>query len=211
MSIAPPYVIPDTVFGSWFRNRTDHPVYVPFAGEHGMNVGPGERFYIQGDPRVPSCIPRAFGLVESMKMMILAGILEFCSSPAVVIDNNAPDGRSIALFSQDGDPYLDKIPLPAEELEARVLPLIVPTCTHDAVKNEILVDWLHFAGLEIHDKFEVLITPPAPAKTKTIKTGVDKQYTYIVKAGPGDYKFLVTLLAVDGRKQEGTEVTVSVP
>ena len=175
-----------------------------------MSVGPRERFYILGDPRVPSCIPRAFGLVESLRMMIRDGILEFCSSPAVVIDNNAPDGQSIALFSQDGDPYLDKIPLPAEELAARVLPVVTPTCTHDAAKNEILVDWLNFAGLEIHDKFEVTITPPAPAKSRTIKTGVDKQYAYIVKAGPGDYTFLVTLVAVDGRKQEGTEVTVSV-
>jgi hypothetical protein len=144
-------------------------------------------------------------------MMMLAGIIEFCSSPAVVIDNSTPDGQSMAMFSKDGDPYLDKVPLMKEELEPRILPVITPTCTYDAAKNEILVDWFDFAGLEVHDKFEVTVTPPAiPPKSRTVKTGVDKQYAYPVKAGPGVYKFFVTLIAVDGRKQEGTEVEVFV-
>ena len=205
-------IIPDTFFYSVFRNMTDHSIYVPWAGSHGMNIPAGEHFRIIGDPRIPPSIPKAHGVVECIRRMLQAKLIEYCSSPGQIVDNNRPDGRSLGLFSKDGDPYLDAMPLSREELATRTLPTITPTCTYDDVKSEILVDWSALTTLEIHDAFTVLVTlPEGTGKPKLINCGSDKLTRYAVKAGPGDYKFTVTITGVDGRTQEGTEVVVNVP
>lgn len=129
-------IIPETFLHSVFRNTTAHTLYVWWAGTNGMNIPAGERFRILGDPRIPPLIPRAHGMVESIEEMIREGVIEFCSSPAPVIDNNRPDGRSMALFAKDGDPVLDTVPLSKEELATRTLPAITPVCTYDSEKQE---------------------------------------------------------------------------
>ena len=203
-------VIPDTFLYSVFRNTTPHTLYVWWAGTHGMNIPPGDRFRIKGDPRVPSTIPTAHGIIDSIKAMLMDGVIEFCSSPAPVIDNNRPDGRSMALFAKDGDPVLDTVPLSKEELAERVLPIVIPTCTYDPDKTEILVDWTEQEGLELHDKFLVSVTSP-DGKVLSVKCGEDKQTRYMTKSGPGMYKFLIKIVAIDKRSQDGVEVEVEVP
>jgi hypothetical protein len=203
-------IIPDTLFYSFFRNTTDHTLYVWWAGSHGMNVPPGERFRIIGDPRVPPGIPKAHGVVESIRAMLREGVIEFCSSPSQVLDNRLPDGRSMALVSQGDDPHLDMIPFSREELAARTLPDVTPACTWDPVKSEILIDWSTLASLDLHDRFLVTVTPPG-GETVSVKCGVDRQMRYTVQHGPGLYKIRVTLTAVDQRTREGTEVEVTVP
>ena len=203
-------IVPDTLFYSFFRNTTDHTLYVWWAGSHGMNVPPGEHFRVIGDPRIPPSIPKAHGVVTSIIAMLEEGVIEFCSSPSQVIDNNLPDGRSMAIFSKGGEPYLDMIPFSVEELAARTLPVITPDCTYDPVKNEILIDWSTLATLDTHDLFFVTVTPP-DGKAVSIKCGVDRQMRYAVRQGPGTYKILVTLTEVDQRTQEGDEVEVIVP
>jgi len=203
-------IIPDTLFYSFFRNTTDYELYVWWAGSHGMNVRPGEHFRIIGDPRVPPSIPKAHGMVESIRAMLLEGVIEFCSSPAQVIDNNLPDGRSMALFAKGGDPHLEMIPLSKEELATRTLPVVTPTCTYDPVRNEILIDWSVLTTLDIHDRFVVTVTPPS-GEAVSIKCGVDRQLRYAIQHGPGNYKIMVTLMASDKRTQEGAKVTVTIP
>lgn len=203
-------VIPDSFFYSVFRNCTKHVLYVWWAGSHGMNIPPEEHFRIIGDPRIPPSIPKAHGMVESIKAMIEDGVIEFCSSPAPVIDNNRPDGRSMALFARDGDPVLDTIPLSKEELGLRVLPSVTPICTWDSETGEIFIDWSATDDLEIHDSFFVTVTPPTGKPVK-VRCGVDKQTRFTPKAGPGLYKILVMLKAVDERVQEGTETEITVP
>jgi len=207
--IASDRIIPDTLLYSIFRNCTPHLLYVWWAGTHGMNIPAGEHFRILGDPRVPPRVMSAHGIVDSIQKMLQDGVVEFCSSPAPVVDNNRPDGRSMALFSKDGDPYLDTVPLSKAELETRVLPIITPVCTYDPDKSEILIDWLGEKNLEIHDSFVVTVTPPG-GKPLAIKCGVDKQTRYTVKE-PGIYTVLVTLTAVDQRSQDGVETEITVP
>lgn len=203
-------IIPDTFFFSIFRNTTSHPLYVWWAGSHGMNIPAGEHFRIIGDPRIPPSIPKAHGVVESIRAMLQEGVIEFCSSPAQVVDNNTPDGRSMALFSKDGDPYLDTVPLSKEELGTRVLPVVTPVCAYDPGENEILIDWSGLATLELHDKFIVTVTPPQGEPVR-VRCDVDRLTRYIVNRGPGDYKIMVTLFSVDDRTQDGVEVAVTVP
>ena len=203
-------IIPDAFFYSVFRNRLNTSLYVWWAGSHGMNIAPGEHFRILGDPRIPPSIPKAHGVVESIKMMIMDGAIEFCSSPAQVVDNNRPDGRSMALFAKDGDPYLDTVPLIKEELVTRTLPVITPVCTFEPATNEILIDWSAEADLEIHDTFTVTVTPPV-GKELVIQCGPDKLTRYLVKNGAGAYKIMVTLATIDERTQTGVDVEVIVP
>ena len=210
IELAEERVVPDTLFYSVFRNTTDFPLYVWWAGSHGMNVPPGEHFQVIGDPRVPPSIPKAHGVVESIRAMLEEGVIEFCSSPSQVIDNNLPDGRSMALFSKEGAPYLDVVPLSTEELATRTLPVITPVCTCDPATNEILIDWSMLAVLEVHDMFFVTVTPPN-GEAVSVKCGVDRQLRYVAQQGPGDYKILVTLMAVDKRTQEGVEMVVTMP
>ena len=210
MSSVADRIIPDTFFYSIFRNATDHTLYVWWAGSHGMNIPAGEHFRIIGDPRIPPSIPKAHGVVESIRSMLQEGVIEFCSSPAQVVDNNMPDGRSMALFSKDGDPYLDTVPLSKEELAARTLPEITPTCSYDPDSNEILIDWSALATLELHDQFLVSILLPDET-FQEIKCGVDRQTRYLPKQGAGTYKIRVTLVTLDERTQEGSEVEVVVP
>lgn len=207
--IASDRIIPDSFFHSVFRNCTPHTLYVWWAGTHGMNIPPGEHFRLLGDPRVPPRIMSAHGIVESIRSMLQDGVIEFCSSPAPVVDNNRPDGRSMALFAKDGDPYLDTVPLAKEELSARTLPMITPVCTYDPETLQILIDWSEAADLEIHDKFFVTVTPP-DGKPLEIKCDVDKQTKYAAK-GPGVYKILVSLKAIDERVREGVEIEFTVP
>lgn len=203
-------IIPETFLHSVFRNTTRHTLYVWWAGTNGMNIPPGERFRILGDPRIPPLIPSAHGMVESIETMIREGVVEFCSSPAPVVDNNRPDGRSMALFAKDGDPYLDTVPLSKEELGARTLPIVMPTCSYDPETKKILIDWTETADLEIHDKFTATVTPPK-GESLTIQCSVDKQAAYHAKSGPGVYKVLVRLTAVDDRTQDGVEVELEIP
>ncbi len=206
--IASDRIIPDTFFHSVFRNCTKHSLYVWWAGTHGMNIPAGEHFRILGDPRVPPRVMSAHGIVESIQAMLRDGVIEFCSSPAPVVDNNRPDGRSTALFAKDGDPYLDTVPLSKQELRTRILPIVTPTCTYDPETLDILIDWSATADLEIHDSFVAAVTPP-DGKALTIRCGVDKQTRYTT-VGAGLYKVLVTVTAVDGRTQEGVEVELRV-
>jgi hypothetical protein len=202
-------IIPETFLHSVFRNTTDQTLYVWWAGTNGMNIPPGERFRILGDPRVPPLIPSAHGMVESIQQMIQEGVIEFCSSPAPVVDNNRRDGRSMALFAKDGDPYLDTVPLSKEELSERTLPIITPTCSYDPETKKIRIDWSEATDLELHDRFLALVTPPK-GEVFTIKCGVDKQASYQTKAGPGLYKILLRLTSVDDRTQDGVEVELNV-
>ena len=206
--IASDRIIPDTFFHSVFRNCTKHTLYVWWAGSHGMNIPAGEHFRVPGDPRVPPRVMNAHGIVESIQAMLKDGVIEFCSSPAPVIDNNRPDGRSMALFAKDGDPFLDTVPLSKSELETRVLPIITPVCTYDPQTQDILIDWSETPGLEIHDTFTTAVTSPT-GKVLAVKCGVDKATRYTA-GGPGTYKILVTLTAVDDRAQEGVEVELTV-
>ena len=204
--LASDWIIPDTFFHSVFRNNTKHLLYVWWAGSHGMNIPPGEHFRLLGDPRIPPLMMSASSVVESIRAMLQDEAIEFCSSPAPVVDNNRPDGRSMALFAKDGDPYLDTVPLSKTELGTRTLPIITPVCTYDPETLDILIDWLATPGLEIHDTFLVTVTPPS-GKPLAIKCGVDKQTRYTTK-GDGLYKILVTLQAVDKRTQDGVETEV---
>ena len=204
------YIIPDRLFYSFFRNRTAHRLYVPWAGGHGRNIEPFEHFKVLGDPRIMT--PQVLGAQTTalcVMNMIRAGVIEFCDSPGQVFDNKLPDGKSMAMFSQDGSPVMETIPLSKDELEARTLPVIVPDCDYDDTENVITIDWLAFAGLDIHDTFVVDILQPI-GKTTQIKCGPDRRATFTPKSGSGIYKVTVTLLAVDGRSQAGDPVDVLV-
>ena len=199
-------IIPSSFFYSEFRNITDHTVFVWWAGTNGMNIPAGMRFKVLGDPRIPPQIPHAHGMVESIERMIKEGLIEFCSSPAQVIDDYRPNGVSVAIYSKDGHPTLDNIPLSKAELADRVLPIVVPVCSYDVETDKITVDWSSTPDLDLHDNFVVLVTQPSGKKTEIV-CGPDRMAQFTPKGGPGDYLILVTLKSIDGREQAGTETT----
>ena len=210
MSTDAPAILPDTFFYSVFRNLTDAPLFVPWAGGHGINVAPKEHFKILGDPRVLT--PQVLGsqmTAQCVMDMIRAGVVEFCSSPGQVFDNFVPDGASMALYSKDGNPVLEQVPLDKEELAMRFLPMVTPLVTFDDLENKVTVDWLGELDLDIHDKFVIDVIQPT-GKTTRIKCGSDRKASFTPKNGVGTYKVTVTLIAVDGREQAGMTVDVVV-
>jgi hypothetical protein len=208
-------IVPDSWFYSEFRNRLAVPLWVWWAGEQGRIVQPGARFKIEGDPRLTAFLPRSYSVVASMKKMIENGRIEFCSSPAVILDNQLPDGDSMALQSQGTSPVL--APLPDAETEnTRQLPKYTPTVTYNDTDNVIVVLWLAASAVDgvfsQYDTYEVDITLPNGRKARS-KTGADMQLNYIPKAGAGVYKFKVitTGLSKDIPAVTGEEVSVTIP
>jgi hypothetical protein len=199
-----PRIVPDEFFYSVFRNATDYPLYVWWAGSHGMNIDPGAYFKVEGDPRVPDQFPTSRKRVASIKEMLEEGLIEFCSSPPPILDDQMPNGVSMAMVGNSGSPAVDKIPLDRNEVAARVLPAIVPLITYDAAGELITADWTGTPGLEPHDIFTVLVTPPS-GEPETVRVGHDRMTQYIPRAGYGDYIFVVTITGIDGREQAGPQ------
>jgi hypothetical protein len=199
-----PKIVPHQFFYSVFRNVTEHELYVWWAGSHGLNIKAGAYFRVEGDPRIPQILPRCHSRVSSIKEMMELGLIEFCSSPPVILNDNLPNGESMTLTGNNGSPAIDRVPLDRAEAEARVLPVIVPDITYDADKDLILVDWAGTAGLLPYDVFQVAITDPEGV-SKLVKTAQDRLFKYVPKAGYGDYRFTVTIQSIDKRTQVGAE------
>jgi hypothetical protein len=198
-------IVPHQFFYSVFRNVTKHAIYVWWAGTHGLNISPGEYFHIEGDPRLPQILPRCHSRVESIKEMLEQGIIEFCSSPPVILDDNLPNGESMTLSGNNGSPVIDRVPLDVNEMAARDLPVIVPDVTFDETDGLIIVDWTASVGLLPYDKFLVTVIDPNGV-SQTVKTAQDRLFKYVPQVGYGDYKFTVTIKSIDDREQVGAEV-----
>jgi hypothetical protein len=167
-----------------------------------MNIGAGEYFRIEGDPRIPQTFPRSHTRVASIKNMLELGLIEFCSSPPPILDDQTPNGSSMALVGNAGNSAVDQLPLDRAEAEARVLPAVVPELTYDPLTDLIKADWLEFEGLEPHDIFTIEVTPPL-GQAITVRTAHDRVFQYAPPDGYGDYTFVVTLQSIDGRTQTG--------
>jgi hypothetical protein len=206
-----PFIVPETLTHSVFRNPTDRPLYVWWAGTHGLTIAPGGRFKVPGDPRIPDFFKRGYSPIQSIRDMMERGVLELCSTPAPVIDNNTADGLSNAIYGESGNPYLEEVPLSRDTLSGRTLPAVTPVLSYLASATEITADWSAETGLEIHDRFELQIVTPK-GRTVSLKTGSDRlvKYTVRTKDGLGDYKVTVTLLSVDGRTQSGPETVITI-
>jgi hypothetical protein len=199
-----PRIVPDEFFYSVFRNATNSRLYVWWVGTHGMNIEPGAYFKVEGDPRVPDQFPTSRKRVKAIKEMLEEGLIEFCSSPPPILDDQMPNGVSMAMVGNSGSPAVDKIPLDRDEVAARTLPALVPLITYNATGDLITVDWSATPGLEPHDVFTILVTPPS-GEAETVRAGHDRMFQYIPRGGYGDYIFVVTITGIDGREQTGPE------
>jgi len=197
-------LFPSTVFSSSFRNCSKTAIYVPWAYRRGGWVQPGQVFEFAGDPRIETIQHR--GSAASVKRLCEAGVLEWLNSPSPILSDDLANNATLAITSKDGDAYIQVVPVDKTEAEARVLPVITPTLTSDTTEETILVDWTATADLVINDQFYVEVTTPK-GKLPKVFCGEDTQYVYTVRQGDGDYSFKVTLKAIDGREQEGTEET----
>jgi hypothetical protein len=216
-------IVPDSWFYSEFRNLLDIPLWVWWAGEQGRLVQPGARFKLVGDPRLPAAIPGLANIAASIRKMVEAGRIEFCSSPAVILDNQLPDGQSLVLQAADGSPVLTGVPT-AEAAAARVLPIYEPFITQ--VWNEantelerFIIDWsdadatIKNAGeggaYDLNDQYKVIVNPPT-GRPQPVQNGVDRVLSYIPRVRTGAYTFQIVVVAVDGRTQEGTAIVVPI-
>jgi hypothetical protein len=210
----PENIIPDNFLYSQFRNTLPYPVTVPFGsgGFRCKEVQAGEVFNVPGDPRIFPQIPGMERVAEILFAAVRRGDLEICQTIAPFVNDNTPDGKSVGTESSEGDLYLTRLPLDETVLASRVLPVITPEVVWETGDTEILVDWSSVdrgtREEKIHDRFLVAATRPDGQVTH-VKCGSDLQYICPVTID-GDYKFIVTLIAADGREQAGTEVTVTV-
>jgi hypothetical protein len=199
-----PRIVPEEFFYSIFRNATNHVLYVWWAGSHGLNIEPGAYFKVEGDPRIPQPLPRSHTRVQSIKQMLEEGLIEFCSSPPPILDDHIPNGRSMTLVGNSGNPAIGQVPLERSEVEARVLPVIAPALSLAESGNLITVDWSSCENLEPQDKFSVVVTPPDGAPV-IVRTAHDRVFQYAPQAGYGEYKFAVMVHSIDDRIQEGVQ------
>jgi hypothetical protein len=207
----PARILPDSFFYSEFRNLTDSPQYLWWAGGNGKTIAPGARFRVLGDPRAPDSLPRAYSRASCLEKLVQDGILEFCSSPSVIFDNLVPDGKSAILQSgPDGTPTITEVPYTAEETAGRVLPVYnASPATGNAeglifdiyaIENpdeapSLVFDWSWSTGLMPDDRFSLAITLPT-GKVQTVKMGRDRIYT-LPNAAIGDYLAKLTLRALN--------------
>jgi hypothetical protein len=227
-------IVPDSWFYTEFRNLLDVPLYVWWAGTHGITVAPHAHFKVEGDPRIPRRIPGVSSVVASIKRMVEAGRIEFISSPAVILDNKLPDGQSLVLQTDGDNAVLTGVPTVAEAA-VRVLPIYKPTVTpaisEQGKVTEIILDWTHIAeevvgesetipscitnlaggaGYDLNDKYKIIVTLPT-GKSQTVNNSSDRQFTYIPKIATGTYSFKIVVVAVDKREQEGEVVEYTIP
>jgi hypothetical protein len=226
-------IVPESWFYSRFRNLLDVPLYVWWAGTHGITVPPHAHFRVEGDPRIQPRIPGVSSVVASIKKMVEAGRIEFVSSPAVILDNQLPDGQSLVLQTDGNNAVLTGVPT-VEDAALRVLPIYEPIVTANLDDHgratEIVLDWTHLveetvdlqvipsvitnlaagAAYDLNDKYKVIVTLPT-GKPQTVNNSSDRQFTYIPKIATGTYSFKVVVVAVDKREQEGTAVEYTMP
>jgi hypothetical protein len=195
--------VPQSLFQSVFKNSSGRDLWVSFLPPYGRTIKPNEIFSMPGDPRYaddPNSWPRHNTVVQRL---MREGLIEFLSSPGVILDNQKADGTSLTLTGSGDDLVVKPTSTPADVVAARVLPVIVPVVTYSATTDQFTIDWVAVTGLEPNDTFSVLVeTPGGP---DTVSAYRDKSITYNA-AGTGDYTFTVTLTAQDGRTQEGTPV-----
>jgi hypothetical protein len=172
-----------------------------------MNIKAGAYFTIEGDPRLPQILPRCHSRVESIKEMLELGLIEFCSSPPVILDDNLPNGESMTLTGNNGSPAIGRVPLTRTEVEERGLPIIEPDVSYDEENDLIRVDWTTAADLLPYDTFSVTVTDPSDTSF-VIRTAQDRLLKYVPKAGYGRYTFKVMIQSIDKRMQEGTPVGI---
>jgi hypothetical protein len=197
-----PRIVPEEFFYSIFRNATNHTLYVWWAGSHGLNIEPGAYFKVEGDPRIPQPLPRSHTRVQSIKQMLEEGLIEFCSSPPPILDDQVPNGRSMTLVGNAGSPAIGQVPLERSEVEARVLPAITPLLSLAENEELIVVDWSSGSDLEPQDVFTVVVQPPV-GEAGSSYTAHDRVFMYAPQAGYGDYTFTVTVRSIDKREQAG--------
>jgi hypothetical protein len=200
--------VPNSLFQSVFKNISGRDLWVSFLPPWGRTVKPNEVFCMPGDPRYAddaNAWPRQNTVVQRL---MKEGLIEFLSSPGVILDNQKADGTSLTLTGSGDDFVVIPTTTPAVDVATRILPVIVPTVTYSAVTDQFTIDWEAATGLEPTDTFSVLaLGPDGP---DTVSAYRDKSITYNATAGAGDYTFTITLTAQDGRTQEGTPVTETV-
>jgi hypothetical protein len=219
-------IVPDALFYSTFRNMLNVPLFIWWAGTSGKTIPPGGRFKVDGDPRFSTLfLSRSYSAIDSIKSMMERGRIEFCASPAIILDNLSPDGASVAMIGDSRD-VATPVVIPIEpydasstDPDARKLPKYKPSVVWDAAKGVVIVDWSHdnyvaavnespeYGGVyeattegsteNPLDTFVVVVTLPNGRKTK-IQNGSDKRLEYIPKTRPGKYSFLIITKGVAG-------------
>jgi hypothetical protein len=210
-TITPEKYLPDTFFYSEFRNLSNAPQYLWWAGGNGKTIAPGSRFRVLGDPRAPDSLPRAYARAKCVARLVQEGVLEFCSSPSIILDNYAPDGKSILLQTgADGTPVLVEAPIENKTLPETVAPapgagqnpegVVFDIYTNAADPwTAVIFDWSHSTVLFPDDRFELSITPP-DNKTRKVKMGRDRIYSFETSE-LGLYKGSLTIRRGDGQRQ----------
>jgi hypothetical protein len=200
--------VSNSLFQSTFKNISGRDLWVSFLPPWGRTVKPNEIFSMPGDPRYAddaNAWPRQNTVVQRL---MREGLIEFLASPGVILDNQKADGTSMTLTGSGDDIVTTPTTVPADDVAARVLPVIVPVVTYSAVTDQFSIDWEATTGLEPTDTFSVQVE--SPAGSDMVSAYRDKTITYNATAGAGEYQFTVTLTALDGRTPEGTPVVETV-
>jgi hypothetical protein len=196
-------IVPDELFYSTFRNLLNVPLFIWWAGTCGKTVPPGARFKVEGDPRFSTLfLSRSYSAIQSIKSMVEQGRIEFCASPAVILDNQVPDGQSSALIGTGGTSSFVDIPV-APVADGGDLPYYKAAVSYSS--GVITVDWSRAESQKNTgakesplNKFLVQVYHNTVLIDR-IDNGNDRMLKYVPKILTGKYKFTIITVGVGGK------------